>query len=140
MTTISLTLNNLTPSQAQEVASFINRGFAPQDTKAAEVPVKADATPKTASPKAATPKPAPVAKAAVAPAPVKAATAPTTAEGYTEVKNAITSAVAAGHRKSVTDALAEYDAKSGQDLDSSVYEEFLAKIAVIVGGEVDDLA
>lgn len=140
MTKISLTLNDLTLDQAAGVVSFLNGGDTVAAPKVAEAPVKADATPKTASPKAATPKPAPVAKAAVAPAPVKAAAAPTTAEGYTEVKNAITSAVAAGHRKSVTDALAEYDAKSGQDLDSSVYEEFLAKIAVIVGGEVDDLA
>lgn len=129
MTKISLTLNDLTPSEAQEIASFINRGFTQQDTKAIETPIKADATPKTASPKTATPKPVPVAK-----------TAPINVDKYGEIKNAITSAVASGHRKSVTDLLAEYDAKSGQDLDPSVYTEFLAKIAVVTNGGVDDLA
>lgn len=61
-------------------------------------------------------------------------------EGYAPVQAAIVAAVADGHRKSIKDMLAEYDAKSGQDLDPDVYEEVLEKIAVITGGEVDNLA
>lgn len=61
-------------------------------------------------------------------------------EGYAPVQEAIVKAVADGHRKSIKDMLAEYDAKSGQDLDPAVYDEVLEKIAVITGGEVDDLA
>lgn len=76
--------------------------------------------------------------AKAAPAPAKAAPVKkTTTADYAPVKEAILAATAAGHRKSVSDMLAEYDAKTGQDLDPSVYTEVLEKLAVIMGG-VDD--
>lgn len=72
--------------------------------------------------------------AAAKPAPAKAAKSD---DAYAPVKAAILKAIADGHRKSITDMLAEYDAKTGQDLDPSVYDEVLEKISVINGGEVE---
>lgn len=78
--------------------------------------------------KPAAPKPAPAVKTA----PVKA-----DSDAYGPVKKAILDAIANGHRKSITDMLAEYDAKTGQDLTPDVYEEVLEKITVITSGEGD---
>lgn len=73
---------------------------------------------------------------AAAKTPAKAA-APAKGDAYAPVKKAILDAIAAGHRKSISDMLAEYDAKTGQDLTPDVYDEVLEKIGVITGGEVD---
>lgn len=58
-------------------------------------------------------------------------------DAYEPVRVAIMSAIADGHRKSVKDMLAQYDAANGQDLDPSVYDEVLAKLAVITGSDGD---
>lgn len=73
-----------------------------------------------------------------APAPTKAAAK--SDDGYAPVKAAILAAIGAGHRKSVTDLLAEYDAKTGQDLTPEAYSEVLEKLEVITNGGVEDLA
>lgn len=100
-------------------------------TKKPAAKAKADDAEK-AEPKAETAKPAPKAAA-------KAETAGGAAD-YAPVKQAILDAIKNGHRKSITDMLAEYGAKTGQDLTPDTYAEVLEKIAVITGGEVEDLA
>lgn len=97
----------------------------------------APATTAAATKPAATTKPATAAKPAAATKP--AAKAAETDE-YAPVQKAIEAAVAAGHRNSVKNILAEYDAKNGKDLDPSAYPEVLEKLTVIMGGEVDDLS
>lgn len=119
-----LTRTNL--PEAQAAAGKAAKPAAPKAAKPA-----AEETDKAEAPKKAA---APAAKAAAAPA--KKADA----DAYAPVKKAILDAIAGGHRKSITDMLAEYDAKTGQDLTPDVYDEVLEKISVIVGGEVEDLA
>lgn len=75
-----------------------------------------------------------------APAKTVAKAAAPKGDAYAPVKKAILDAIAAGHRKSISDMLAEYDAKTGQDLSPDVYPEVLEKIAAVVGGEVEELA
>lgn len=106
---------------------------------------KAPAAPKAAAAKAPkAEKPEPEAKPEEPKAdakPAAAAKPKASADAYAPVKKAILDAIAGGHRKSITDMLAEYDAKTGQDLSPDVYPEVLEKIAVIVGGELEgDLA
>lgn len=96
-----------------------------------EPEAKAAAPAKPAVPKAAKP--------AAPAAPVATADAAKN-DAYAPVKKAILDAVAAGHRKSINDMLAEYDAKSAKDLTPDVYPEVLEKVAAITGGEVEDLA
>lgn len=124
-----LTRTNLADVQAAAGKATKPAGKAAKAAPAAE---ETDKPEPKAEPKAEAAKPA--AKAAAAPA--KKADA----DAYAPVKKAILDAIAGGHRKSITDMLAEYDAKTGQDLTPDVYDEVLEKISVITGGEVEDLA
>lgn len=108
-------------------------------TTVAEAPAKLAAKP--AVPHAGNPNV--VAKPVAKPAAKVAAPAPVAApadEAYAEVRAAVLDATGKGKRKQIADMLAEYDVKSAQALDPSDYAEVLNKIAVIVGGGVDDLA
>lgn len=100
----------------------------PADTAAAAKPAA------TTTPKAEAAKPAPKTTGP------KTAAKATTDDAYAPVGAAITAAVAAGHKNSVKNILAEYDVAKGSELDPSTYAEVLEKLNLIMNGEVDDLS
>lgn len=104
---------------------------APVDDENDNVPTAAKEAVKAAGKKA----PAPAPKVA-APA-TTAAAAPAIDPAYAPVKAAIMAAIAKGHRAAVTALLNQHGAKTGQDLDASVYDEVLGELDALVNPDAD---
>lgn len=117
----------------------------PVTPKSPSKPSKATPDPKSASTESSAGSPSTAAASSTIPPADAAAkkesesSAASTANPYKGVGEAIAAAVAAGHRAQVVEVLGAHNAKSGKDLKAEQYGDFLAALAVKLGGGGEDL-